>query len=120
VVNNAIVLLEVIETKRREGLAVIDAVEEAIHMRTRPIILTTVTTVAGLLPLALSDTSLWPPLAWAIISGLLASTAFTLLVVPTVYRLVIRDPKPRPEPDGAPDPRPERRLADATAPEPTA
>ena len=54
-------------------------------MRLRPILLTTATTVAGLLPLALSPSSLWPPMAWALISGLTASTVLTLLVVPALY-----------------------------------
>jgi multidrug efflux pump subunit AcrB len=65
------------------------AVSEAIERRTRPILLTTATTIAGLLPLAFSDSTLWPPMAWAIISGLLASTVLTLLVIPAVCRLTL-------------------------------
>lgn len=57
---------------------------------TRPILLTTATTVTGLLPLAFSSSTLWPPMAWAIISGLIASTMLTLLVVPAVCRLSLR------------------------------
>jgi multidrug efflux pump len=49
--------------------------------------MTTVTTVAGLLPLTLTRSTLWPPLAWAIISGLIASTLLTLVVIPALYRL---------------------------------
>ena len=88
VVNNAIVLLEVIERRRREGADVELAMADAIQRRIRPILLTTATTVAGLLPLALSPSTLWPPLAWAMISGLLASTMLTLVVVPALYRVV--------------------------------
>ena len=92
VVNNAIVLLDVVETMRQEGFTMDDALVEAIKQRTRPILLTMMTTVAGLSPLAFSDTTLWPPLAWAMISGLLASTVLTLLVVPALYKLLFRQP----------------------------
>ncbi|MEX1310188.1 MAG: efflux RND transporter permease subunit, partial [Candidatus Sulfomarinibacteraceae bacterium] len=88
VVNNAIVLLEVVESRRREGAEVDEALTDAIQRRIRPILLTTATTVAGLLPLALSPSTLWPPLAWAMISGLLASTVLTLVVVPALYRVL--------------------------------
>jgi multidrug efflux pump subunit AcrB/outer membrane protein TolC len=88
VVNNAIVLLEVIERRRRDGAAVDEALTDAIQQRIRPILLTTATTVAGLMPLALSPSTLWPPLAWAMISGLLASTVLTLVFVPALYRVL--------------------------------
>jgi len=91
VVNNAIVLVDVIDRRRREGASLEHAIGHAVELRTRPILLTTVTTVAGLWPLATSSTSLWPPLASAMIAGLLASTALTLLVVPALYRLLLRD-----------------------------
>ncbi|MEZ4219972.1 MAG: efflux RND transporter permease subunit [Polyangiaceae bacterium] len=90
VVNNAIVLIDVTDGLRREGMALEAALREGIRRRTRPILLTTTTTVAGLLPLALSSTSLWPPLAWSMISGLAASTALTLLVAPALYALLLR------------------------------
>lgn len=85
-VNNAIVLLEVVEQQRRAGSTVHDALAAAIDQRIRPILLTTATTVCGLLPLAFSSSTLWPPLAWAMISGLIASTLLTLVVVPALYR----------------------------------
>ena len=88
VVNNAIVLLDVVESLREEGFPMEEALVEAVQRRTRPILLTMVTTIAGLSPLAFSETSLWPPLAWAMISGLLASTVLTLLVVPALYRVL--------------------------------
>ncbi|MBX2798856.1 MAG: efflux RND transporter permease subunit [Myxococcales bacterium] len=87
VVNNAIVLLDVVESRRKGGASIEDAVADAVRVRTRPILLTTGTTVAGMLPLALSSSPLWPPLAWAMISGLVASTALTLVAVPALYRL---------------------------------
>ncbi len=96
VVNNAIVLLDVTEAQRKAGASVVAAVAAAVQLRTRPILLTTGTTVAGLLPLAVSDSTLWPPLAWAMISGLVASTGLTLLVTPALYGLLFRDGEPRP------------------------
>ncbi|PID41725.1 MAG: hypothetical protein CR981_02985 [Proteobacteria bacterium] len=85
VVNNAIVLLEKVEDQRRAGATINEALEAGVSRRIRPILLTTATTVAGLLPLAFSSSTLWPPLASAMISGLLASTLLTLLVVPALY-----------------------------------
>jgi multidrug efflux pump subunit AcrB len=88
VVNNAIVLLEVVESRLRDGAGLDQALTDAVERRIRPILLTTATTVAGLLPLALSSSTLWPPLASAMISGLLASTLLTLVVVPAMYRVL--------------------------------
>ncbi len=91
VVNNAIVLLDVVEKLRHEGLGLEQALAEAVRRRTRPILLTMATTVAGLTPLAFSGTTLWPPLAWAMISGLIASTLLTLLVIPALYKLLFTE-----------------------------
>ncbi|CAM2011218.1 efflux RND transporter permease subunit [Acanthopleuribacter pedis] len=91
VVNNAIVLIEVVKEGRAAGLPLPEAVRKAVRKRTRPILLTTATTVAGLLPLALSSSSLWPPMAWAMISGLLSATMLTLLVVPALYLVLFRN-----------------------------
>ncbi|MEE8526897.1 MAG: efflux RND transporter permease subunit [Thermoanaerobaculia bacterium] len=93
VVNNAIVLLDVLESLRTAGLPIDEALREAVRRRTRPILLTMATTVAGLLPLAFSNTSLWPPLAWAMISGLIASTFLTLLVLPALYKVLFDPPR---------------------------
>jgi outer membrane protein TolC len=95
VVNNAIVLLELVERRRREGAPIDEALRDAVQQRIRPILLTTATTVAGLMPLALSPSTLWPPLAWAMISGLIASTLLTLVVVPALYRVLLRRPSLR-------------------------
>jgi multidrug efflux pump subunit AcrB len=84
VVNNAIVLIDVIDTNLDFGMDPADAVTEAVARRTRPILLTALTTVAGLLPLTFANSTLWPPMAWSIISGLLAATILTLGVVPTL------------------------------------
>jgi multidrug efflux pump subunit AcrB len=98
VVNNAIVLIDLIDQGLSAGKRINTAVTEAVARRTRPILLTTATTVAGLLPLALSSSTLWPPMAWAIISGLLASTIQTLLVVPAVCRLTLKEVAAMPTP----------------------
>ena len=98
VVNNAIVLIDLIDQGLSAGKRINTAVTEAVERRTRPILLTTATTVAGLLPLALSSSTLWPPMAWAIISGLLASTIQTLLVVPAVCRLTLKEVAAMPAP----------------------
>ena len=89
VVNNAIVLVDAINVLRRERhLAVADAVVEAARLRLRPILMTTTTTVLGLLPLALGfgpGAEIQAPLARVVIGGLLASTAVTLVLVPAAY-----------------------------------
>ncbi len=89
VVNNAIVLLEVVESRRQAGADIAEALQDAAARRIRPILLTTSTTVAGLLPLALSSSTMWPPLASAMISGLISSTMLTLVVVPALYRVLM-------------------------------
>ncbi len=90
VVNNAIILIDVIDSRLKEGVELSDAVRLAVEERTRPIILTAVTTIAGLVPLLYSSSSLWPPFASALISGLAASTALTILAVPALYMLLFR------------------------------
>lgn len=97
VVNNAIVLLDVMDRELENGENIHEAMRKAVVQRTRPILLTTATTVAGLLPLAFSSSTLWPPMAWAIISGLLASTLLTLLVIPAVCTQLIKTGVAEPE-----------------------
>ena len=96
VVNNAIVLIDVLDRNLEAGQSLVDAIADAVARRTRPILLTTITTVAGLAPLTQTESTLWPPLAWSIISGLLASTVLTLLVVPALCRYLLKAPV-RPE-----------------------
>ncbi len=90
VVNNAIVLLDVVDQHLQEGENLRHAIIEAVTRRTRPVLLTTATTVAGLLPLTATQSTLWPPMAWTIISGLIVSTLFTLGVIPALARWVLR------------------------------
>jgi len=90
VVNNAIVLIDLIGRNRGEGMGRDSAIIEAVSRRARPILLTTATTIAGLLPLTFTSSTLWPPMAWAIISGLMVASLLTLLVIPALYRVVVR------------------------------
>ncbi len=89
--NNAIVLIDLINQFRRQGMAVREAIMEAARARLRPIIMTSLTTLLGLLPMAIAigrGSDLRAPLAIAIFGGLFTATALTLFVIPIVYHLV--------------------------------
>jgi hydrophobic/amphiphilic exporter-1 (mainly G- bacteria), HAE1 family len=91
-VNNAIVLLDTVNQLRRDdGMELDDALREGARLRLRPIVISTLTTVLGLLPLALirgEGMELRAPLAIPVIGGLLVATMLTLMVVPVLYRVV--------------------------------
>ncbi|HIE27505.1 TPA: efflux RND transporter permease subunit, partial [Candidatus Poribacteria bacterium] len=82
VVNNSIILVDYTNKLRREGKDLISALKEAGETRFRPIIFTTATTIGGLLPITLRGGTLWAPMGWTIIGGLMASTFLTLIIVP--------------------------------------
>ncbi|MGN7469200.1 efflux RND transporter permease subunit [Brevibacillus sp. SAFN-007a] len=90
VVRNGIVFIEFIEEARHAGAELKQAVISAGEARLRPILLTSFTAVAGLMPLAISGDVLFQPLAVTIISGLLFSTLLTLIVVPSFYTVLIQ------------------------------
>jgi HAE1 family hydrophobic/amphiphilic exporter-1 len=93
VVNNAIVLVDLINQLRRAGQEVNAAILEAGRARLRPILMTTSTTVLGLLPMALGfgeGAEVRAPMAVAVIGGLVVSTLLTLVVIPVVYSLLDR------------------------------
>lgn len=90
VVNNSIILVDYTNQLRRDGKPLIPALKEAGEARFMPIILTTLTTVGGLLPLTLIGGTLFAPMGWTIIGGLLASTFLTLIIVPVLYKLFTR------------------------------
>ena len=88
VVNNAIVLVDYINTLKSRGLALKDAIVTAGQVRLRPILMTTATTVLGLIPMALGagdGAEIRTPMAIAVIFGLLSSTLLTLIIIPSVY-----------------------------------
>jgi HAE1 family hydrophobic/amphiphilic exporter-1 len=90
VVNNAIVLLDRINQLREQGLDKDNAIKQAAQSRLRPIIMTTLTTALGLLPMALGvgeGAELRTPMAITVISGLVCSTLLTLIVLPVLYQL---------------------------------
>lgn len=84
VVNNAIILIDRINANRRKNLSKHEAIHEAAISRLEPIFLTTITTVAGIFPLAISN-PIWGPLGFSIIFGLMFSTVLTLFVIPMLY-----------------------------------
>jgi multidrug efflux pump subunit AcrB len=90
VINNAIVLLDRIRIEEESGRAPADAIIEAAQRRLRPILLTTATTIGGLLPLWLGGGPMWEPMAIAIMFGLAFATVLTLGVVPVMYSLFYR------------------------------
>ena len=88
VVNNAIVLISYISILRSRGLSMEEAITLGGKDRLRPVLMTTITTLAGLLPLALSrgeGSESWHPLGITMLGGLSVSTLFTMLFVPTLY-----------------------------------
>jgi HAE1 family hydrophobic/amphiphilic exporter-1 len=101
VVKNAIVLLDYTNLLRARGLSVRDAVVQAGHNRLRPVLMTTVATLFGLLPLAFErgeGSETWQPLGVTVIGGLSVSTLITLVLIPSIYSWVeeVRERRRRP------------------------
>ncbi|MEE4311990.1 MAG: efflux RND transporter permease subunit, partial [candidate division KSB1 bacterium] len=88
VVNNSIILVDYTNQLRGRGKSMDQALMEAGETRFTPIILTTGTTIGGLLPLTLQGGTLWAPMGWTIIGGLMTSTFLTLVFVPVLYKIV--------------------------------
>ena len=86
VIRNSIVLLEFISESRAAGMGLHEAVLKSGAVRFRPIMLTAITTLMGAWPIALDP--IFSGLAWALVFGLIASTAFTMIVIPTIYMLM--------------------------------
>ncbi len=87
VINNSILLVEYSNQLMKEGKDMYDAVRTAAEVRFKPILLTTLTTIGGILPLTLRGGTLWAPFGWTLIGGLAASTLLTLVVVPVLYTI---------------------------------
>lgn len=91
VVNNAIVLLDYTHLLQRKGQPLLQAVIQAGHDRLRPVLMTTMTTFFGMLPMAVSDevgAEAWNPLGITMLGGLAVSTLVSLVLVPTIYYLL--------------------------------
>jgi len=98
IAKNAVILIEQIESERRKGQPVWDAVVNATVSRFRPIMLTAISTILGMIPIA--PTIFWGPMAFAIMGGLLVATLLTLVFLPTLYVTFFRAK----EGEGAPKP----------------
>jgi multidrug efflux pump subunit AcrB len=94
VVNNAIVMLEQIEIEQRAGLSPYDAIIQACLARMRPILMTALTTILGMMPIIISRDPLFYDLAIAIAFGLAFATVVTLGLAPVLYASVLRIPSP--------------------------
>jgi multidrug efflux pump subunit AcrB len=95
IARNAVILIEQIEAERKEGRDVWTAVVEGATSRFRPIMLTGISTVLGLIPIA--PTVFWGPMAFAIMGGLFVATILTLIVTPALYLTMFRGEEPRKE-----------------------
>ena len=93
VVKNGIVLVDYINLMRDRGYELKEAIIESGKSRLRPVLMTSITTILGMLPLALSTgegSEIWSPMGIAVIGGLIFSTIVTLVIVPVVYHLFSR------------------------------
>ncbi|MCB9549455.1 MAG: efflux RND transporter permease subunit [Myxococcales bacterium] len=92
VVNNGIVLIDQVQHRRQAGMRRDEALVEAARQRVRPILMTALTTIGGLIPMALGNASIlgleYKPLGRVVIGGLIAGTALTLFAVPLLYALL--------------------------------
>ena len=95
IARNAVILIEQIETERAEGRQTWDAIVQGTLSRFRPIMLTAISTVLGLIPIA--PTVFWGPMAFAIMGGLFVATMLTLIVLPALYVAWFRVKEPERE-----------------------
>jgi multidrug efflux pump subunit AcrB len=87
-IKTSILLVDYTNKLRAEGMDIESAVQRAGEVRFLPIVLTSLTAIGGLLPVALQGTALYAPLAWVIIGGLVSSTLLARLVTPVVYKVL--------------------------------
>ncbi|MEM9833639.1 MAG: efflux RND transporter permease subunit [Bacteroidota bacterium] len=93
VVNNSIISVDYTNQLMWEGLDKATAVRRASERRFIPIVLTTLTTILGLIPLTVSGTNLWSSLGWTLIDGLISSMLLTLIIVPVLYNWFTKENK---------------------------
>lgn len=89
-IKNSILLVDFTTQLRARGMGLRAAIEHAGEIRFLPVLLTSVTAIGGLLPLALGGSALYSPLAWVIIGGLVSSTVLSRIVTPVMYLLAVR------------------------------
>jgi multidrug efflux pump subunit AcrB len=87
-VKNSILLVDFTNQLRAEGMPLLEAIEQAGEIRFVPIVLTSLTAIGGLIPLAIEANPLYSPLAWVLIGGLISSTLLSRIVTPVMYRLM--------------------------------
>jgi HAE1 family hydrophobic/amphiphilic exporter-1 len=89
-VNNGIVLVDYMNQLRHKGIELYEAAEQSATVRVRPVLMTALTTIIGMTPMAMkigSGSETWAPLARAVIGGLTMTTILTLVVIPVMYIL---------------------------------
>lgn len=89
-IKNSILLVDFATQLRRRGVDLREAIETAGEIRFLPVLLTSITAIGGLLPLALGGSALYSPLAWVIIGGLVSSTLLSRIITPVMYLLAMR------------------------------
>ncbi len=87
-IKNSILLVDFTNQLRQQGMPLNEAILKAGEIRFLPVLLTTMTAIGGLLPIALSKSGMYSPLAWVIIGGLITSTLLARIVTPVMYRLI--------------------------------
>lgn len=90
-INDAIIFIDFTNEERKQGKSIYDALMQAGQLRFTPILITSVTTIGGLLPLTLKGGLFWGPLGWVIIGGLTLSTLLILIIVPVLYKVMIKE-----------------------------
>ncbi|MBN2893735.1 MAG: efflux RND transporter permease subunit [Bacteroidales bacterium] len=91
VINDAIIFIDFTNEERKQGKSIYQALMQAGQLRFTPILITSVTTIGGLFPLTLQGGLFWGPLGWVIIGGLSLSTLLILVIVPVLYKIMIKE-----------------------------
>jgi multidrug efflux pump subunit AcrB len=92
-INDAIIFIDFTNEERKQGKSIYDALMQAGQLRFVPIVITSITTIGGLLPLTLQGGLFWGPLGWVIIGGLSLATLLILVIVPVLYQVMIKEEK---------------------------
>jgi len=87
-IKTSILLVDLTNQLRERGMPLEEAIRKAGEVRFLPIVLTSLTAIGGLLPIAIQGTAMYAPLAWVIIGGLVSSTLLARIVTPVLYKLV--------------------------------